>query len=71
MNKARRLLSRDEVEQEYGLSKRVLAEAAVRGDGPPMVRVNRKVILYRREDLEAWIAARIVASTSDEIAGAA
>lgn len=61
-----RLLSRAEVEVNFGLSRRFLEVAAVRGDGPPMVKIGRSV-RYRSEDLRAWIEARRVTSTSHEV----
>lgn len=35
-----------------------------RGDGPPYVKMGR-LVRYRPEDVRAWIAARIVRSTSE------
>jgi predicted DNA-binding transcriptional regulator AlpA len=61
-----RLLSRAEVEVSFGLSRRFLEIAAVRGDGPPMVKIGRSV-RYRSEDLRVWIEARRVTSTSHEV----
>lgn len=60
-----RLLTRKEVEQVFGYpSKRFLELAALRGDGPVMVRIGRSV-RYRVSDLRSWIASHQVASTSD------
>lgn len=61
-----RLLSRAEVEVNFGLSRRFLEVSAVRGDGPPMVKIGRSV-RYRVADLRDWIAARRVNSTSQEV----
>ena len=63
-----RLLSRAEVEVNFGLSRRFLEVSAVRGDGPPMVKIGRSV-RYRAGDVRAWIEARRVASTSQKVAG--
>lgn len=52
----KRLLSRDEVEELYGLSRRFLETAAARGDGPRIIRVGR-LVRHRRKDIEAWIEA--------------
>lgn len=62
-----RLLSRAEVEVTFGLSRRFLEVSAVRGDGPPMVKIGRSV-RYRVSDLRSWIEARRVNSTSQEVA---
>lgn len=59
------LLSRAEVQERFGLSRRFLEIAAVRGDGPPMIKLNRSV-RYLAKDLRAWIEARRRVSTSDE-----
>ncbi|MEM6943625.1 MAG: AlpA family transcriptional regulator [Pseudomonadota bacterium] len=50
------LLSRAEVEARYGITKRFLEVAAVRREGPAMVRIGRSV-KYRAIDIEAWIEA--------------
>lgn len=63
---ADRLLTRAEVEVNFGLSRRFLEVSAVRGDGPPMVRIGRSV-RYRAADLRGWIEARRVNSTSQEV----
>lgn len=61
------LLSRAEVEVNFGLSRRFLEVAAVRGDGPPFIKIGRSV-RYRVSDLRDWIEARRVTSTSQEVA---
>lgn len=54
------LASRQEVEDEYGLSVRWLELAAHRGEGPPMVKISRRMVRYRRPDVEAWLAERVI-----------
>ena len=49
-----RLLNRMEVEERFGIPKRFLELAAMRGDGPRMVRVGR-LVRYRVTDLRKWI----------------
>lgn len=61
-----KLLKRSEVEERFGLSRRFLEVAAVKGDGPTMVRLGRGV-RYRVKDIRDWIEARRVASTSQEV----
>lgn len=65
-----RLLSRAEVEVHFGLSRRFLELAAVKGDGPPMIRIGRRRF-YRVCDLRRWIESRRVMSTSESEAFAA
>ncbi len=62
-----RLLTRAEVEVSFGLTRRFLEVSAVRGDGPPMVKIGRSV-RYRVSDLRGWIEAHRVNSTSQEVA---
>jgi len=62
-----RLLSRSEVHTIFGLTQRYLEVSAVRGDGPPFIKINRSV-RYRVADLREWIAARKVTSTSQQVA---
>ena len=65
------LLSRDQIEAEYGLGRRWLELAAVRGDGPPMVKISWRMVRYRRSDFEDWLAAKTVTSTSQPLEEAA
>ncbi len=62
-----RLLSRSEVHTTFGLSQRYLEVAAVKGDGPPMIKIGRSV-RYRVADLRQWIDAQRVGSTSQGVA---
>lgn len=65
------LLSRKDVEEEYGLPARWLELAALRGDGPKMLKISARMVKYRRTDLEEWLSSRIVRSTSEQPAGEA
>lgn len=48
-------------------SVRALQNWRHRGGGPEFVKVSARSIRYRRADLEKWIAARTVSSTSQTI----
>ena len=50
------LLTRDQVEDMFGISRRYLEAAAHRGEGPAIVRIGRSV-RYRIRDVRAWIEA--------------
>lgn len=50
-----RLLTRQEVEEVYGISKRFLEIEAMRGTGPRIVRLSPRMVRYRPADIEAWI----------------
>lgn len=58
----KRLLSRDEIESEYGITRRWLELAAHRGDGPPMRKISRRMVRYDRTEFEAWLDAQRVDS---------
>ncbi len=64
------LLSRDDIERDYNLTRRWLELAALSGDGPPMVRLSRRMIRYQRGVFEDWLATRTVRSTSDPVKAA-
>jgi predicted DNA-binding transcriptional regulator AlpA len=48
------------------LSERTLERFRVSGVGPRFVRLGKSV-RYRLRDVEAWLAARVVGSTSEEV----
>jgi excisionase family DNA binding protein len=58
------LLSQRQAAEYLCLSERTLERWRVQGSGPRFVRCGR-CVRYREADLEAWIAARVVASTSE------
>lgn len=62
-----RLLSRSEVHTQFGLTQRFLEVSAVRGDGPPMIKIGRSV-RYRVGDLRKWIESCRVPGTCDGVA---
>lgn len=55
-NDTERLLTRVEVEERFGIPKRFLEVAALRGNGPKIVRIGR-LVRYRVKDIDAWIDA--------------
>lgn len=59
-----RLLNRVEVEEQYGIPKRYLEIAAMRGDGPPIVRLGR-LVRYRTCDIQNWIEKRVEGGMND------
>ncbi len=46
------------------LSKPTLERLRLTGDGPPYAKLG-KAVRYRRADLEAWLASRMIRSTSE------
>ena len=63
---AKRYLRRHEAASYLNVSHSYLAKLAVFGGGPRMIRAGR-TILYDRDDLDEWLAARKVTSTSEVI----
>lgn len=45
-----------------------LAKARMTGSGPAYVKQNARRVVYRRADLDAWLAGKVVTSTSDRAA---
>ncbi|UWR12420.1 helix-turn-helix transcriptional regulator [Sulfitobacter mediterraneus] len=57
-NSDERLLTRNEVEDRFGIPKRFLEVSAMKREGPPIVRLGRSV-RYRPIDVIAWIASQM------------
>ena len=51
-----------------GLSKSFLDKLRLTGDGPAFFKLGRKVVAYRREDLDSWLAGKRRISTSEDAA---
>jgi predicted DNA-binding transcriptional regulator AlpA len=58
------LLTQREAALALRLSERTLERSRVTGLGPRFVKAGRR-ILYRLEDIEAWITSRVRSSTSE------
>ena len=58
------LLTQQEAAEATRLSERTLERHRLSGTGPKFVRLGRRV-LYRHEDVEAWIAENVCRSTSE------
>lgn len=54
-----------EAAKYLGLSGSVLAKMRMRGDGPPFVKLGRRVVVYRLADLIAWMDDRQRLTTAD------
>ena len=59
------LLSREEIQKQYGLTRRWLEQAASSGNGPTYVKIGNRTVRYRRTEIERWLTEREVRSTSD------
>jgi len=58
-----RLLTQSDAAKLLRLSERTLERLRLQGGAPPFVKAGRSV-RYRETDLERWIDARVVSSTS-------
>ena len=55
--------------RRLGLQSQTIRAWRLSGDGPPYVRLSdgpHGRVLYRRADVDKWLAARVFASTSEE-----
>jgi len=48
-----------------GLAVSTLAKMRLRGDGPPFAKLGSRVVIYDPRDLDAWVNARKLSSTSE------
>jgi predicted DNA-binding transcriptional regulator AlpA len=62
------VLNAEQVAQRLGLSISTLAKMRLYGTGPAYSKLGRRVV-YRLEDLEAWITANRYQSTSEYPSG--
>ena len=60
------LLTQRQASEMLALSERTIERLRVSGLGPKFIRCGGRSIRYRQADLEAWIASRVVGSTSEE-----
>ena len=60
-------LSNAQAAKYLGLKKATLNKWRVYGDGPPFIKVGR-LIQYRKIDLDAYLSARLMRSTSEAFA---
>ena len=58
------LLSRDEIEAEFGLRRGWLEQLAHIGGGPAYLKLGRRMVRYRRSEIERWLTAHEVRHTS-------
>jgi hypothetical protein len=58
------LLTQREAADALRLSERTLERYRVSGEGPSYVKAGKRV-MYRPADLDTWVKARVVTSTSD------
>ena len=60
------LLSTEELAQRTGFTTRFWEARRISGDTPPFIRLGRRAIRYRLEDVDKWLRERLFSSTSDK-----
>jgi len=65
MQSAQRVLRTPEAASYVGLSASTLEKFRLTGNGPVYMRAGLKIVVYRVEDLDAWLTAGRRRSTSD------
>ena len=59
------LLRCAEVVQRFGIDKTQIYRLMRAGDFPPPVRIGRRSVRWRREDLDRWVASRPTATPGE------
>jgi predicted DNA-binding transcriptional regulator AlpA len=61
------LLTQREAADLLRLNERTLIRLRVSGGGPKYVRIGKtKAVRYRQEDVQSWLASKLIGSTSEE-----
>lgn len=63
-DEARTVLPTEHAASYLGLRPKTLETLRTRGGGPPFLKLGRRVV-YRKSDLDTWLAAKVRRSTSD------
>lgn len=63
----RALLKQNQAASLLGVSERTLECWRSRGGGPPFVKISRRAVRYRRQDIDQWVGERVQRSTSEEL----
>ena len=65
-NNQTEILDTPEAASYLKLSAVTLERRRIQGDGPPYCKLGKSV-RYRRADLDAWLASRLIRSTSETV----
>jgi hypothetical protein len=61
-------LDEDGLHQDYLIPPRTAQRWRGSGKGPPWIRLGRRRVIYRRADVERWLAERTYSSRANELA---
>jgi predicted DNA-binding transcriptional regulator AlpA len=70
MQLIKRVLRTPQAAEYVGLSASTLEKLRLTGGGPTYQKAGAKIVVYRPEDLDAWLNSHQRRSTSDNVAGA-
>lgn len=59
-------LAEAQLDQQYGIKPRTAQRWRQSGEGPPYIRLGRRRVLYRRQDVENWLRERTYRHRADE-----
>jgi predicted DNA-binding transcriptional regulator AlpA len=65
MQVSKRVLRTPQAAEYVGLSSSTLEKFRLNGNGPPYQKAGPKIVVYRPEDLDAWLSSQRRRSTSD------
>jgi predicted DNA-binding transcriptional regulator AlpA len=65
MQATKRVLRTPQAAEYVGLSASTLEKFRLNGNGPPYQKAGPKIVVYRLEDLDAWLNSHRRRSTSD------
>jgi predicted DNA-binding transcriptional regulator AlpA len=63
-----RYLTEQDLLEEYLIPPRTAQRWRSEGRGPKWIRLGRRRVIYRRSDVEIWLAERTFSSRADELA---
>lgn len=63
---AQEYMRTEELAAYTGLSERFWHDLRWGGGGPPYVKPSKKIVLYRRTDVDAWMASKMRHSSFDD-----
>jgi predicted DNA-binding transcriptional regulator AlpA len=61
-----RMMTRNEIEAEYGITRRWLELAVIHGEGPPYVKIGTKQVRYSKAAFDKWLAERTRTKSKDK-----
>lgn len=57
-----KMLSIKDIEEKYGINRRIINNLNFQKKGPPRIIMNKKTHLYPQDEFESWLESRRIAS---------